>query len=403
MEETTQAKIQDYQEKEKNICAAIHKTEYKLIQRYPILHRCYRNTICTTLILGTMGIIYTCANWYFSLLDNDNISWMPMAIIVLCISLSISILHEIEHDLIHNLYFKHSPLIQNIIFFIIWIAKFNVNPWWRRKIHLHHHNKSGQISDVEERLIGLGLPLGHTRIAITMHTSASLFISHIISCDTDVLDLYEMITLSSPTFIVNVVMNIVFLLHMFSFILLPHSYERWVIGYHVLSVLPNFIRQGCLVLMSNTCHYYGDIIESSIYYQNQILDHWSLMLFQLFCCNFGATHVIHHYVPYQTFYMRTICYTNELKNIMIENGVRNNDLNVITRSNRYFNTSGNSTLENDIPFSKQLFDYHFFACICFVTGTCMYFMYSILGVIAVPVNLYYYITHKSSKSKKSII
>jgi len=396
-------KVDNYQEQERNICSAIRKTEHNLVHKYPILNRSYRNTICSTLMLGTMGLIYTCANWYFTLLNNDNISYGSIIVIILTISLSISILHEIEHDLIHNLYFKHSTWMQNILFFIIWIAKFNVNPWWRRKIHLHHHNKSGQVSDVEERLIGLGLPLGHTRIAITMHTSASLFISHIISSDTDVLDLYEMILLSSPTFIINVVMNITFLLDVLSFISLSEPYKQWVFGYHVLSVIPNFIRQGCLVLISNTCHYYGDIIESSVYYQNQILDHWSLTIFQLFCCNFGATHIIHHYVPYQTFYMRTLCFTNELKNLMIENGVRNNDLNVITRSNRYFNT-GKSTIENDyVPFSKQLFEYHFFAFICFLTGTCMYFIYSILGVLAVPVNLFYYSIHKNSKSKKSII
>ena len=140
------SQVDYYQEQERNICSAIRNTEDNLVHKYPILHRSYRNTICSTLMLGTMGIIYTCVKWYFSLLDTDNISWTSISIIVLSISLSISILHEIEHDIIHNLYFKHSPLIQNILFFIIWIAKFNVNPWWRRKIHLHHHNKSGTLA-----------------------------------------------------------------------------------------------------------------------------------------------------------------------------------------------------------------------------------------------------------------
>lgn len=28
---------------------------------------------------------------------------------------------------------------------------------WRKKLHLKHHQESGQVTDAEERLIGLGL------------------------------------------------------------------------------------------------------------------------------------------------------------------------------------------------------------------------------------------------------
>jgi len=378
-------------EQEQLICSKIHQIEHELIAKYPILHRSNRNTICSALIIWTVYIMCMCGKWFFSLLSRDMVTWGPTTIITISIGLSISILHEIEHDLIHNLYFKHEPWIQDICFFLTWIAKFNVNPWWRRKIHLHHHNNSGQINDIEERLIGLGLPPGQIRIAITMNTSASLFISYLISNDTDVLDLYEMILLSSPTFIINVVLNILFVVHMLSIIVIPKPYVLWIYGYHALCVLPNFIRQSCLVLMSNTSHYYGDIIESSVYYQNQILDHWSLYGFQLFCCNFGATHIIHHYVPYQTFYTRTLCYTNELKKLMIDNGIRNNDFDVISRANRYFSVTPTKISNGEnVSYSKQLFEYHLFACICFITGTIMYFVYSILALFAVPVNLYYY-------------
>jgi hypothetical protein len=388
---TKSSDIQIREERERNICYKIRQIEKELVDKYPILHRSYRNIICSTVLMCMTGIIYLCSCWYFSLLRHE-ITWLPMTTIVVCIALSISILHEIEHDIIHNLYFKHSPWIQNAIFALVWLAKFNVNPWWRRKLHLHHHDKSGQKSDVEERLIGLGLSPGPLRVAITMNTSASLFISYLISNDTDVLDLYEMLLLSSPTFVTNVGLNILFVAHMTSILSIPEPYLTWVIGYHAICVLPNFIRQSCLVLMSNTCHYYGDIIESSVYYQNQILDHWSLIGFQFFCCNFGATHVMHHYVPLQTFYTRTLCYTNDLKNTMIENGVRNNDLNVILRSNRYFSTipPNNTDREHDVPFSKQLFDYHLFACVCFVTGTVMYFIYSILAIFALPLNMYHH-------------
>jgi hypothetical protein len=64
---------------------------------------------------------------------------------------------------------------------------------------------------------------------------------------------------------------------------------------NVLLTLPNTVRQACLMLMSNTSHYYGDIPPNDVFYQNQIVDHPIVWPFQLFCFNFGATHILHHY------------------------------------------------------------------------------------------------------------
>lgn len=75
------------------------------------------------------------------------------------IALPGSILHEIEHDLIHNLYFKGKQWIQHVMFFTIWWVKMSIPPWYRKMIHLRHHIVSGQKTDIEERLIGIGLPL----------------------------------------------------------------------------------------------------------------------------------------------------------------------------------------------------------------------------------------------------
>ena len=47
-------------------------------------------------------------------------------------------------------------MIQHAMFFVIWFAKLSLNPWYRRRIHLKHHLLSGQQTDIEERLIGLG-------------------------------------------------------------------------------------------------------------------------------------------------------------------------------------------------------------------------------------------------------
>ena len=101
--------------------------------------------------------------------------------------------------------------------------------------------------------------------------------------------------------------------------------------------------------MSNCSHYYGDIPAKRVFYQNQILDHWCTLPFQLFCFNFGtscwllgfikryigATHIIHHYIPGQPFYLRQMIYP-AVKPGMVALGVRNNDLGIAVRANRYF-------------------------------------------------------------------
>jgi hypothetical protein len=49
----------------------------------------------------------------------------------------------------------------------------------------------------------------------------------------------------------------------------------------------------------------------------------------------GATHIVHHYIPGQPFYIREIVY-RRVKDYMVEQGVRINDFGTVFRSNRYF-------------------------------------------------------------------
>ena len=55
---------------------------------------------------------------------------------------------------------------------------------------------------------------------------------------------------------------------------------------------------------------------------------------QLFCFNFGATHILHHYVVQQPFYLRHMVAPGVLEALLAE-GVRRNDLGTIPRANRY--------------------------------------------------------------------
>ena len=61
----------------------------------------------------------------------------------------------------------------------------------------------------------------------------------------------------------------------------------------MLLYFPNTLRQGSLQWVSTGCHYYGDIPEKNVFFQNQVLNHWIFYPLQIFCFN---THIIHHYV-----------------------------------------------------------------------------------------------------------
>ena len=80
---------------------------------------------------------------------NESQDTGAVIMIMLSSAFSISLLHELEHDIIHNLYFKSHMWVQDMMFWGIWIAKLHGNPWYRRELHLKHHIVSGQIDDAE--------------------------------------------------------------------------------------------------------------------------------------------------------------------------------------------------------------------------------------------------------------
>ena len=60
----------------------------------------------------------------------------------------------------------------------------------------------------------------------------------------------------------------------------------------------------------------------------------SLLPLQIFCFNFGSTHIIHHYVVNQPFYLRQMV-ARAAHQELERQGVRVNDLAVVSRSNRW--------------------------------------------------------------------
>jgi fatty acid desaturase len=62
---------------------------------------------------------------------------IPAWCCIIIAALSASTAHEIEHDLIHQQYFKSTSAVYHFMMFMVWIIRPNtVNPYYRKGIHL---------------------------------------------------------------------------------------------------------------------------------------------------------------------------------------------------------------------------------------------------------------------------
>lgn len=184
------------------------------------------------------------------------------------------------------------------------------------------------------------------RWLLTFNPLASALIFDDLKHDNDDFDKLRVTLISAPTVIPYAV-----LLHMlFAYfrlflgltitqydpaLFLPMWLWPYVRDIGVIMILPNLLRQACLNLVASYSHYYGDIPGKNVFYQNQVIDHWSVWPLQLFSFNFGATHVLHHYVPNQPFYLRQMLAPKATEELLAH-GVRRNDFSIIFRSNRYY-------------------------------------------------------------------
>jgi hypothetical protein len=99
-------------------------------------------------------------------------------------------------------------------------------------------------------------------------------------------------------------------------------------------IAPNVLRSFCLHLVSSNMHYYGDVEPGNLVQQCQVLTPWWLAPAQAFCCNFGGTHAIHHFVVGQPFYLRQWLAPRVVPAMLAE-GVRKNDVASLARANRW--------------------------------------------------------------------
>ena len=133
----------------KAIVTAIKAEEQSLRARFPILNQ--QNTLAMIILLVSLCSLIGVATLYY-------LAIIPSWLCIILAAFITSISHELEHDLIHKQYFSNRPFIHNFMMLTVWLMRPNtVNPWYRRKIHLHHHKVSGTSQDLEERLVGNGI------------------------------------------------------------------------------------------------------------------------------------------------------------------------------------------------------------------------------------------------------
>ncbi|WP_348672029.1 fatty acid desaturase [uncultured Abyssibacter sp.] len=282
-----------------------------------------------------------------------------------CIPLTavfLSFIHELEHDLIHQLYFRNSPRAYNLMMALCWITRpSTISPWVRKRMHLHHHKYSGTESDIEERGITNGERWGLRRLIMTgdnmlavylrpktMYQTAKAFIrAQNPTSQEEVKRLAReqrrgyfplglMHYLLWHSFVLFHLVNGVALL-IGNGIPLSAGMEAAIGLLNTTAVVylgPNMLRTFCLHFISSNMHYYGDVEAKNIIQQTQVLNVWWMAPLQLFCFNFGSTHAIHHFVVKEPFYIRQAT-ARAAHRVMRENGVRFNDLGTFRRANRY--------------------------------------------------------------------
>jgi fatty acid desaturase len=288
---------------------------------------------------------------------------MPWWLTVPLVAILAAFTHEMEHDLIHQLYFKKSKPMQDFLLLLGWIARpSTINPWARRDFHFHHHKVSGTRSDLEERSITNGEVWGVRRLLMLVDSMLAVMLRPATVARYSALYIRDA---EQPRTRREIRRAIVHKMSLYmplghvcwglwhAFVLFhsvnlgaqalgqPVAWPQWVLdtmvwvnAATVCWVGPNVLRTFCLHFVSSNMHYYGDVEKGNVMQQCQVWTHPVFWPVQLFCFNFGSTHAIHHFVVGQPFYVRQMI-ASEAHDVMRRMGVRFNDFGSFRRANRW--------------------------------------------------------------------
>ncbi|MCP1499021.1 fatty acid desaturase [Pseudomonas migulae] len=312
----------------------------ELRKRYPILN--HQDALGSGILAFALAGMIGSAALYLT-------GYMAWWVCLLLNAFFASLTHELEHDLIHSMYFRKQRVPHNLMMGLVWLARpSTINPWIRRHLHLNHHKVSGTETDMEERAITNGEPWGFARLLMVGDNMMSAFIrmlraktwEHKFSIIKRALKVY------APLALVHWGAWYVFLgFHAANGVahLLGAPIEWSANTLSVMQVIdiavvviigPNVLRTFCLHFVSSNMHYYGDIESGNVMQQCQVLNAWWLWPLQAFCFNFGSSHGIHHFVVKEPFYIRQLTVPVAHK-VMREMGVRFNDFGTFARANRF--------------------------------------------------------------------
>ncbi|HNE20422.1 MAG TPA: fatty acid desaturase, partial [Turneriella sp.] len=140
------------------ISRSIRMSDRYLRRHFTILNQ--QDLLGFSIWLGSIAGMIGMAALYF-------LGIAPAWLVIVVNAIFASFLHELEHDLIHSLYFKET-WVEKMMMWGVWIFRLNTpSPFYRKKIHLLHHKESGQPADIEEQMIGNGMKWDIKRV-ITM-------------------------------------------------------------------------------------------------------------------------------------------------------------------------------------------------------------------------------------------
>lgn len=264
----------------------------------------------------------------------------------------LSILHELEHDLIHSMYFRKNKLVHNTMMFGVWFFRpSTINPWIRRSLHLHHHQVSGTDSDMEERTLTNGEGWGAHRLLSLMDSFLGMY--------TKPMRMYDIVrtyveTVGRDDDEIRMLANRARLSY-FPLGLVHYGLWHLAIGlffWHqlvgpthlpgqgalnflcVAFLAPNAIRTFCLHFVTSNMHYFGDVEAHNVLQQTQVWNALWLKPFHALCFNFGETHAIHHFLVRDPFYVRELI-KKDGQRVLRDHGIRFNDFGTFRRANRF--------------------------------------------------------------------
>ncbi len=338
--------------KDQQIQHELLKESNKVRDRYPFLVK-YQDAIgMGILIVSTAGMLLNAWLWFQGI--------MPAWAVILLSAFWASLLHELEHDLIHNMYFRNQPFWYNFMMLTVYLTRpLTPNSWVRKYIHLHHHKVSGSETDLEERAITNGEKWNFKRF-IMISDNLLAFYMRANKYRKEIRRLYIQGTLDKKD-IRNVSLIGLFtyfpvgilafsIWHFFIFYHLINgltflvgigtiwpewiiTQQSWITALVVTLIAPNVLRSFCINFISSNMHYYGDITPGIIHQQCQVMNKWYLFPLHLFCFNFGSTHAIHHFLLRDPFYIRQLTEKGAHR-VMRNHGIRFNDMATFWRANR---------------------------------------------------------------------